>query len=189
MTIFNWILIGLWLIFISYWLVSSLGTKKTLGQKSSVRGAWSRLATILITLIIINIPGFDQFSRSLQQTLFTPLLGIVGVTLATLGIGLAIWARAYLGKNWGMPRSIKAEPELITTGPYHFVRHPIYTGVLLAMFGSALIAGIAWLVIIIAFSYYFISSAKVEEELLTEQFPDQYPFYQKRTKILIPFIF
>ena len=57
------------------------------------------------------------------------------------GIGLAIWARIHLGRNWGMPTSQKADPELVTTGPYRFVRHPIYTGLLVALLGTALAVG------------------------------------------------
>jgi len=64
------------------------------------------------------------------------LMGGVGVALCALGIGLAIWARTYLGRNWGMPMSRKENPELVTSGPYAYVRHPIYTGLLIAMLGS-----------------------------------------------------
>ena len=69
---------------------------------------------------------------------------ILGVALCALGVGLAIYARFYLGSNWGLPMSRKANPELITSGPYAFVRHPIYSGLLLAMIGSALAESVTW---------------------------------------------
>lgn len=69
-----------------------------------------------------------------------PQPGAGGRCLAiwVLGLGLAVWARIYLGRNWGMPTSTKEDPELVTSGPYRTIRHPIYTGILLAMIGSAI---------------------------------------------------
>jgi protein-S-isoprenylcysteine O-methyltransferase Ste14 len=115
-------------------------------------------------------------------------LGIAGVTLCALGVALAIWARVYLGKNWGMPMSRKEHPELVTTGPYAYVRHPIYTGLLLAMFGSAIAETAFWLVPLVVVGAYFIYSARSEEKGMVEEFPERYPAYQKRTKILVPFL-
>jgi protein-S-isoprenylcysteine O-methyltransferase Ste14 len=99
------------------------------------------------------------------------------------------WARYYLGKNWGMPMTVKEDPELVTGGPYTFVRHPIYTGILLAVLGSVLASSLLWLVILVFFTYEFIRSVKGEEMLMTKQFPEKYPAYKKRTKMLIPFVY
>jgi protein-S-isoprenylcysteine O-methyltransferase Ste14 len=118
-----------------------------------------------------------------------PLVTIAGFLLCALGFALAIWARMHLGRNWGMPMSLKTAPELVTSGPYRVIRHPIYAGLLLAMLGSACVGGGPWLLFFIVFCVYFVNSAKAEERLMVQQFPAQYPAYQRRTKALIPFIY
>jgi protein-S-isoprenylcysteine O-methyltransferase Ste14 len=115
-------------------------------------------------------------------------LEIVGVAVFLSGITLAVWARIYLGRNWGMPMTEKAEPELVTSGPYHFIRHPIYSGILLGMLGTALATNIYWLIALALVGAYFIYSATVEEKLMTTNFPTQYPSYKVHTKMLIPFV-
>jgi protein-S-isoprenylcysteine O-methyltransferase Ste14 len=83
----------------------------------------------------------------------------------------------------------KVEPELVTTGPYAFVRHPIYSGVLLAMLGSAFVSVVIWLILFVIFCAYFVYSARVEERIMTTKFPNQYLQYKNRTKMLIPLVF
>lgn len=82
----------------------------------------------------------------------------------------------------------KQDPELVTTGPYQYIRHPIYTGILLGTLGSAIDVSTYWLIVFIIFAFYFIYSAVVEEKLMMKQFPQVYPAYKKKTKMLIPFI-
>ena len=83
----------------------------------------------------------------------------------------------------------KDDPELVTSGPYHLVRHPIYSGILLAAVGTAVALSWWWLIPVALAGVYFLYSATVEERYLTDQFPDTYPAYQRTTKMLIPFIF
>ena len=77
----------------------------------------------------------------------SPILGAIGALVFVSGIAVAIWARVHLGRNWGMPMTQKAEPELVTSGPYRFVRHPIYSGLLLALVGTALATNLLGLII------------------------------------------
>lgn len=88
-----------------------------------------------------------------------------------------------------MPMTLKEGHELVTTGPYRYVRHPIYTGMFLAILGSALITGRVFLLILAGMAIYCIYSARTEERLMLEQFPEQYAQYKRRTKAIIPFIF
>jgi protein-S-isoprenylcysteine O-methyltransferase Ste14 len=104
------------------------------------------------------------------------------------GLGLAVWARLYLGRNWGMPMSEKVDPELVTTGPYRQVRHPIYSGIILAMIGTTIAVSLYWLVGVLLLGAYFLYSAFVEERMMAGLFPDSYPEYKRSTKMLIPFI-
>ncbi|HTT86006.1 MAG TPA: isoprenylcysteine carboxylmethyltransferase family protein [Acidimicrobiales bacterium] len=104
-------------------------------------------------------------------------------------MGFAIWARLHIGRIWGTPMSQKKEPELVTSGPYHLVRHPIYSGVLVASVGTAVALSWAWLVAVALAGVYFFYCATVEERNLTGQFPDTYPVYRRSTKMFVPFIF
>ena len=104
-------------------------------------------------------------------------------------MGFAIWARVHIGRNWGTPMTQKDQPELVTSGPYHLVRHPIYSGILVASVGTAVALSWFWLIAVGLAGVYFLYSATVEERYLTEQFPDTYPLYKHSTKMLLPFIF
>ena len=108
--------------------------------------------------------------------------------LVVLGIGLAIYARVYLGRNWGMPMSRKEDPELVTNGPYAEVRHPIYSGIILAMLGSAIGDNVYWTLPLVLSVPYFIYSARREEELMLAQFAERYRDYMRRTKMIVPFV-
>jgi protein-S-isoprenylcysteine O-methyltransferase Ste14 len=85
--------------------------------------------------------------------------------------------------------SRKDDPELVTGGPYHLVRHPIYSGILLAGVGTAEALNWLWLTAVFLAGIYFVYSAFTEERYLTEQFPETYPAYQHSSKMLVPFIF
>jgi protein-S-isoprenylcysteine O-methyltransferase Ste14 len=85
--------------------------------------------------------------------------------------------------------SQKTDPDLITSGPYHLVRHPIYTGILTAGIGTAVALSWVWLIVVAISGAYFIYSATNEERYMTTQFPDAYPAYKRSSKMLIPFIF
>jgi len=105
------------------------------------------------------------------------------------GLGFAIWARVHLGRNTGIPMTQNDEPELVTSGPCHLVRHLIYSGILVAGVGTAVALSWLWLTAVALAGVYFVYSATVEEHYLTGQFPDTYPAYKRSTKMLVPFIF
>ena len=113
----------------------------------------------------------------------------LGLFLFALGLGFAIWARLHIGRNWGTPMSQKDEPELVTSGPYRLVRHPIYSGILLAGVGTALALSWRWLIAVVLAGLYFTYSATVEERYLGQEFPTTYPAYKRSTKMLVPFLF
>jgi len=183
-------LIGfLWLIFLVYWWVSATKSKAYARRQDRWRGAGFRLVIILIILLFLQIRSVRIFFEHYTLIMASSFGSALGFILVLLGMGLAVWARINLGRNWGMPMSRKVDPELVTSGPYRFVRHPIYSGVLLAILGSALADNAFWLIGFFVLGIYFVWSAKVEERIMTEQFPDQYLEYKKKTKMLIPFIF
>jgi protein-S-isoprenylcysteine O-methyltransferase Ste14 len=97
-------------------------------------------------------------------------------------------ARIHLGRNWGMPVSRKEDPELIMSGPYAHVRHPIYGGIILAMLGTTIGASVFWAVPLVLFGVYFVYAAHREENHMITQFPEQYPAYKRRTRMLLPLV-
>jgi protein-S-isoprenylcysteine O-methyltransferase Ste14 len=168
-----------WVVFWAYWLLSAIGAKHGSG---SPRTRPPGLIIIILGFVLIRIIGPGSLA------VHSPALGAVGAILFLSGLGLAVWARIYLGRNWGMPMSQKDEPELVTSGPYRLVRHPIYSGVLLAILGTALATNLYLLIAVVVIGVYFIYSAKVEEKIMTTSFPNKYPSYKMRTKMLIPFV-
>ncbi len=189
MITFGGLTMGLWLVFLAYWLAAAMYAKRSTG------GAWWK-ATILRAAIVIGLLVLLRISfrghvwpHAHAATHVSPIAASAGVVLCALGIALAIWARTHLGRNWGMPMSLREGHELVTTGPYALVRHPIYTGILLAFIGTALVEWFSWIAWLAAFAAYFVYAAKVEERSMIEQFPNEYPAYIKRTKMLVPFLF
>ncbi len=171
-----------WGAFWLYWLVAAFSMKRG-------RVAWSRELRIraLIVVIAVMLVRSGVFRGHGLNT--DPWRAALGLALFPLGSGLAIWARAYIGRNWGTPMTQKEEPELVTSGPYHLIRHPIYSGILLAGLGTAAALSWLWLIADGLGGVYFLYSATVEERYLAEQFPDTYPGYKRSTKMLLPFIF
>lgn len=179
--IYLWMLAGLWIAFYIYWLISAFRAKKNI----RVNRSHHLIRSIAIIILIILIFKIHKLHQLATLTFAPPLVGLI---ITACGLGFAVWARIYLGRNWGVPMSIKENPELITSGPYRFVRHPIYSGILLAIFGTALASAAIWFLLCIILGIYFSYSATQEEKNLTKLFPEQYPEYKKKTKKLIPFV-
>jgi protein-S-isoprenylcysteine O-methyltransferase Ste14 len=190
MTVYDWLILAFWLMFIAYWAISAPGAKRTVGRRGWGWEGGLRLSILVLVLLAFHVPAVHRALRNarLSAASFRLVAGPVGIALCALGIGLAIWARAHLGRNWGMPMSRKENPELVTAGPYRFVRHPIYGGILLAMLGSTIGASIVWLLPLVVSCAYFVFSARAEEKLMLEQFPAQYSAYRQRTKMMLPFM-
>jgi protein-S-isoprenylcysteine O-methyltransferase Ste14 len=168
-----------WIVFWVYWLASAFGVKQ--GRASRRRIPLNGLSALAVILLLRVFHG-----GSLAVT--SPVLAAVGTVVFACGIALAVWARVHLGRNWGMPMTQKAEPELVTSGPYRFVRHPIYSGLLAALLGTALATNLIGLIIVVVLGGYFYYSASVEERNLIATFPTAYPAYRSSTKMLVPFV-
>jgi protein-S-isoprenylcysteine O-methyltransferase Ste14 len=168
-----------WLAFWIYWLASATRAKQSTGTRSGFRISGVSVLAILLLVRILRGGSLEVHSLA---------LGAIGSVMFVCGIALAIWARFHLGSNWGMPMTQKEDPELVTSGPYQMIRNPIYTGLLIAMLGTALVTNLAGLVVVAILSGYFYYSATVEERNLARAFPASYPAYRAGTKKLIPFI-
>ena len=183
----RWIIAALWLLFVVYWAVAAVGTKRNASTPRWRLEISLRLILVLLLAAALRSRLLRQFLGETQHyTSHSPILGWAGVALCLLGFGLALSARRYLGRNWGMPMARKEQPELITSGPYAFIRHPIYTGLILAMLGSAMGVDVFWALLLVVLGAYFIYSARREEALMLQLFPEQYAAYMSRTGMLTP---
>lgn len=186
-------ILAAWVIFWVYWFISATQSKRNVG--SSFGGyPGMRLLIVLLALFLLRISlkgsGMSQHMLSHNSASEGSLaLAIIGTILVVIGLLFSVWARMHIGRNWGMPMSQKQDPELVTSGPYRYVRHPIYSGMLLALLGTALGAGLYWLIILLFIGVYFIFSAYKEEKYLIRQFGKRYKTYMKTSKMLIPFVF
>lgn len=167
-----------WVLFWVYWLVSAAGVKE------GSRTRRTRPPGLAVVVLFLALRLFKADALAVHSA----ILEALGAILFASGLALAVWARVHLGRNWGMPMTQKDEPELVTSGPYRLVRHPIYSGMLLAVLGTALANDVYWLVAFCVLAVYFVYSARVEEKLMTASFPDTYPSYRAKSKMLIPFV-
>jgi protein-S-isoprenylcysteine O-methyltransferase Ste14 len=171
-----------WGVFWLYWLVAAFSMKRGRVQWSRelrIRAVLVVLVIVLVRLGVFRGHGVDS----------DPWRAAVGLVLFALGLGFAVWARVHIARNWGTPMTRKDEPELVTSGPYGLVRHPIYSGILVAGLGTAVALSWVWLAAVVLAGVYFIYSATVEERYLTDQFPDEYPAYKRSSKMLVPYVF
>jgi protein-S-isoprenylcysteine O-methyltransferase Ste14 len=187
-----------WAVFLLVWGGSAFWVKK------DIRGGfsfwWSRffLLRLVVAAGIVFI-GFRLVTRTAHEArlnapfthrLFTPpvLLGWIGAFFAVLGIVFAIWARVHLGRNWSTAPAVKEHHELVMTGPYAWVRHPIYTGILCAGLGTVLTGNYFGLGMLVLGPIIFCLRIGKEERIMRDLFPKEYPAYQARTKRLIPWV-
>ena len=177
---------GLWILFGLYWLTSALKRKRT-----KRRETWAqRLAYVLPLLLALWLLSQRQAPYAWLGTRFYPYFRAgewIGVLLAAAGVGVAFWARWHLGTNWSGTVTLKEGHELIRTGPYRAIRHPIYTGILLALLGTAVAEGevrglvavaIAWL------SLYI--KARREESFLAQEFGAGFTEHLRHTGMFLP---
>lgn len=177
------VILVLWIAFWIYWLAAAASGVKS-GRTRWGRFAGVRVALLLLLLLLLRTRAF----KGGQTITNDPWLQAVGLVVFLSGLALALWARRYLGRNWGMPMTEKVDPELVTTGPYGSVRHPIYSGIILAMIGTAIAVSWYWLIAVVLMGAYFGYSAVMEERYMAGLFPDTYPAYKRSTKMLVPFV-
>ncbi|HVZ16193.1 MAG TPA: isoprenylcysteine carboxylmethyltransferase family protein, partial [Terriglobales bacterium] len=116
-----------------------------------------------------------------------PIVATIGVAMTFAGVAFAIWARYCLGSNWSSQVAIREDHELIQSGPYQWIRHPIYTGIIVGAWGSAIVAGelgafIGVILVMVGFAY----KSKQEELRLAETFGDSFTVHQRRTGMFLP---
>jgi protein-S-isoprenylcysteine O-methyltransferase Ste14 len=184
MHVIDYVIYGLWVLFWLAWLAAALTAKRAV--RSRMRQVVGLRLAVFVILILVSR---SEVFKGHHVVVNNPVLQGVGMGLFLAGLGLALWARACLGRNWGTPMSEKVDAELVTNGPYRYIRNPIYSGLILAAIGTAVAVSWYWLVAVVVMGAYFIYSATVEEHTMERLFPDDYPAYKRVTKMLVPFVF
>ena len=185
--LYRHLILALWSAWALFWVVSARRAKTTRRRESLA----SRLVHVLplaaggVLLAWDGIPVPWLASRLWPGSVAAYWCGVV---LITLGLAFAVWARLHLGRNWSGAVSVKEGHELIRSGPYACVRHPIYTGILTAVLGTAIASGtvrgaLAVAVILAA----LVRKLRIEERFMRETFPGEYGRYSASVPALVPF--
>jgi len=185
--IYRELLFAAWIVWLAYWAVSALRVKQ-IERRESVRSRLAYLLPLVIGgwLIAVSRARLGPLSVQLWPDDTARLL--CSLVLVVLGLGFAIWARAHLGRNWSGTVTVKQGHELIRSGPYAYVRHPIYTGLIVALAGSASACGEPSAFLGLALIVYsFVRKLRLEERFMRERFPDAYARYSNEVPALIPF--
>jgi protein-S-isoprenylcysteine O-methyltransferase Ste14 len=179
----------LWFLPAAVWLVGMLTAK----PDARTQSPGSRLLEMGLSFLAVCLVFTRYFQSGWRARPFvanSDVAGACGLLLVLVGIGFAIWARLHLGTNWSGAVTLKRGHTLIRRGPYTIVRHPIYTGFLLALLGVALILGEVrgLLGVAVLFLSLWLKS-RMEERFMLEQFGAEYRRYQQQVKALIPYVF
>lgn len=185
-----WSTSGAWLAFFAYWVIMALRVKRAVKRQSPAGRLLQVLGAFIAFLLMYNrgVPWSGvMIARFVPHGQFW---AAVGAAITCIGVAIAIWARTILGTNWSGIVTVKQDHTLIRTGPYRTVRHPIYSGLILALFGTALTLGqVRDLVAIVVVFLTLLIKSRTEEQFMTEQFGREYEEYRRTTRALIPFVF
>lgn len=185
--VYDYLFQAMWLSYVVFWRAASKDVKAT-GRREPAR---SRLARLVLMVCAIALLALNSVPLPFLNYRFLPA-GIwrfwTGALVTFVGLIFSVWARRHLGKNWSQAVTLKEGHELITTGPYALVRHPIYTGLLLALVGTAMARGEWRGLLAVALVFYALwRKSKLEEEWLLEQFGETYTAYSQRVGALVPY--
>jgi protein-S-isoprenylcysteine O-methyltransferase Ste14 len=176
----------LWVAFFIVWVIWGFKTKATQRRE----GLSSRLSYTVLTVIAYFLMFSGDVPREhLRASLFTPTIwtDALGIVITIAGIAFAVWARFYLGGNWSSSITVKVDHQLVRSGPYRFVRHPIYTGLITALIGTGIVRHQVRGAIAVVFAYAgFKIKSLIEERTMTSTFGEQYSEYSRSTGGIVP---
>jgi len=180
----------IWLVFAIVWMVAAFASKRSVQRQT--HGSRALHAILMFTGMLLIFNFWNLLTHGLLVTRLvpeTPFWVLFGAVLAVAGILICFWARVILGTNWSGTVTIKQNHELVRRGPYAFVRHPIYTGLLTGMLGTAIVYGLArgFVGVFICTLALWIKS-QTEEQFMVQQFGEQYLQCRQQVRVLIPYI-
>lgn len=176
----------LWVGWFAIWILWAIRGKRTQQRE----GVSSRLS-----YTVLNVAAFwlmfagDVKQQWLRTRLYAlnPWVEALGIAITLAGLAFAIWARAYLGGNWSSAVTVKVGHQLVRSGPYRWVRHPIYSGMILAMLGTALVRHqVRGLIAVVLLYAGFKIKSKIEEQTMAATFGAEYAEYASTTGAIVP---
>lgn len=182
------LILWVWAAWAAYWLIAAIGTRRTLRREP--------LASRLTYVLALGAGGVliawhdSPWARLLALRVWprSALSYLIGLAVLLAGLAFSVWARVHLGRNWSGNVTVKEGHELIRTGPYGYVRHPIYTGILAGVLGTAICSGTLRAALGLAIiAAALVVKLRAEERLMRETFPGQYGKYGGEVPALIPF--
>ena len=176
-----------WIAFLVYWMAMALGNKRVV-RKQSFIGRVVQIAVGGFAFMLLWGQVFPTGPLARRVIPFSAAWIAIGLLLTCAGIGFAVWARVTLGKNWSGIVTVKQDHQLIRTGPYALVRHPIYSGLLLAIVGTAISLGKVrgFLAVLVILTGWWLKW-RAEESFMLQEFGAEYEQYRRQTPALIPF--
>ncbi|MBS0578861.1 MAG: isoprenylcysteine carboxylmethyltransferase family protein [Proteobacteria bacterium] len=181
------VILGLWLLWLLYWFVSAAGVKRTVRSESG-GSRISHWLPLTVGVYLLCSPEFPAGWMTRQILPDLPARYLCATLVVALGLAFTVWARVHLGRNWSGSVTQKEGHQLIRSGPYALVRHPIYAGLIVALTGNAIALGeprgfLGVLVILGA----WVRKLRIEEVFMRELFPGQYERYATEVPALVPF--
>jgi len=180
---------AVWIVFLVYWQIKAANTKTT----QRLEPVASRVLRVLVFLIAITLLSTALIPLPWLYVHLWPV-GLwpfwLGAAVTVGGLLFAIWAREHLGRNWSRSVTIKKDHELIRSGPYGVVRHPIYTGILTGFLGTAIaLSQVRGVIAFVLVFLVFWAKFRMEEEWMRSEFGESYATYSNQTAALVPYLF
>jgi protein-S-isoprenylcysteine O-methyltransferase Ste14 len=182
------VITGLWLAWFIYWQIAAFGTKPA-QRRESVASRVSHILPLALAVALFIRP--DLLGPGPAAPILAREAGFdpAGAVMVAVGLGFAVLARLHLAGNWSGTVTLKRDHELVRSGPYALVRHPIYTGMLLAAVGTV-IAADRWatLIALALMAAAFLRKIVIEERFMRDAFGPAYADYSRATARLVPFL-
>ena len=177
-----------WIVWLAYWIVATRTTNQTRRREGAV-SRLSHYGPLILGGLLLGIPNILGPALDRPFHAATMLWLLLAIALVIPGLGFSALVRAYLGRNWSPEVTVKHHHELVRDGPYAVVRHPIYTGILLALIGTALMIG-NWRVLIglALVAAAILRKLTIKERFMAEHFGEDYARYRAEVPALIPFL-
>lgn len=182
------IISGCWLVFVAVWVLAALSTKRVVYRETRAQRLRHWVWLMIAYFLLLYGPRLP-YPLNLRIIPHVATTAWAAAVLCIIGLVFALWGRVTLGRNWSGVVTLKEGHELVERGPYRFVRHPIYTGILTMFFATALAQGhlSGFVGTLLMFASFWIK-LRDEEKLMLQQFPERYADYRRRAKCIIPFV-
>lgn len=182
------IISGCWLVFVAIWVFAAVSTKRAVYREPRTQRLRYWVLLVIAYLLMFYGPRLP-YPLNLGIIPHVAPTAWAAAVLCVIGLVFSVWARVTLGRNWSGVVTLKEGHELVERGPYRFVRHPIYTGILTMFLATALAQGrlSGFIGTLLLFASFWIK-LRDEEKLMLQQFPERYTDYRRRAKRIIPFV-